>query len=70
MGQSTSLGWGGGEDRKDGGLCGGKPFKQPPLPLQLPSTMGDGVHSGVGCTPWRKKAQGRPTEENVRQPGL
>lgn len=63
MGQSTSLGGGGAEDRKDGGLCGGNHSNSHPLPLQLPSTMGDGVHPGVGCTQRRKKAQGRPIEE-------
>lgn len=47
MGQSTSLAGGGGQDRKDGGLCGGSHSNSHPHSLQLPSTiMGDGVHSG------------------------
>lgn len=33
------------------GTCVGETIQTaPPLPLQLPSTMGDGVHSGVGCS--------------------
>lgn len=58
MGQSASLGGGAPRTGKMGTCVGETIQTAPPLPLQLRSTVGDGVHSGVGFTRWRKHRVG------------